>query len=236
MLAYERAAVARFPALLVTSQADAEALGGGDKVRVLPMGVDLCRFKFQGPEGRDPATLVFTGNMGYHPNEEAVFWFAREVWSRIKEANPEARWQIVGANPGARVRDLARTYPGVEVMGRVPDIGEHLGRATLAVCPVRSGSGIQMKVQEAMATGTPVVATSTANRGVGAAPASELIVRDDPAEFAAAVSALLGDQAARARLGAAGRAFVEQHFSWEQHGRELSGIYEGLRTLVRTED
>ena len=89
MVRYEREAVARFPALLVTSQADASALGGGHRVKVLPMGVDLERFPFSSDAGRDPATVVFTGNMGYHPNEEAAMWFASEVWPRIRGAHPK---------------------------------------------------------------------------------------------------------------------------------------------------
>jgi glycosyltransferase involved in cell wall biosynthesis len=229
MRSYERAALARFPALIVTSQADAKALGQGNKVHILPMGVDLDRFAFHGPGGRDPATLIFTGNMGYQPNEEAVFWFAEQVWPLVRVSHPQARWHIVGTNPGERVRALAgEASSGIEVLGWVPEMSHYLGQATLAVCPLRSGSGIQMKVQEAMATGTPVVATSVANRGVGAVPERDLLIADSPVDFATAVARLFDDPNLRARLAQAGRTFVGQHFSWEEHAQQLSAIYSSV--------
>jgi sugar transferase (PEP-CTERM/EpsH1 system associated) len=225
---YEQAVVRRFPALVVTAEADRQDLGGGAHISVIPNAVDLDHFVFHGAEGRAPATLIFTGNMGYHPNREAVLWFAAEVWPRLRAQCPAARWQIVGANPDERVRALAGPGSGIEVLGRVPNMTTYLGQATIAIAPMRSGSGIQTKVLEAMAVGTPVVATSLANRGVQATPDCDLRLADTPADLVAALSALLADPAAQARLGQAGRAFVEQHFRWEQHAARLTAIYTAL--------
>ena len=224
--AYEQAVVRRFPQLLVTGAADKAALGGGAGIHVLPMGVDLERFPFHGPEGRAPATLIFTGNMGYHPNDEAVLWFAAEVWPRLRVTHPQAVWQIVGTTPSERVRALAAPGSGIEVLGRVPDVVPYLGAATVAVCPLQSGSGIQMKVQEALACGLAVVATPIANRGVQAVDERDLLVAEGGAAVAAACARLLDDAALRARLGTAGRAFVEDHFRWEGHGQALDAIYQ----------
>jgi sugar transferase (PEP-CTERM/EpsH1 system associated) len=226
---YESAVVRHFPALVVTTEADRQDLGGGAHITVIPNGVDMERFAFHGPAGRDPATLIFTGNMGYHPNEEAVIWFAAEVWPLLRARRPAARWQIVGANPGDRVRALAQPGNGIEVLGKVPDMTTYLGQATVAVCPMRSGSGIQNKVLEALAVGTPVVATSIANRGVQAVPDRDLLVADGAPEQAAARAEVLDDAAAQTRLAAAGRAFVEQQFRWESHARRLTAIYAGLQ-------
>lgn len=230
--AYERAVVRHFPALVLSSPADKEALGGGDHITVIPNGVDIERFPFHGPQGRAPATLVFTGNMGYHPNEEAVVWFAAEVWPRLRAVQPNARFQVVGTNPTERVRALAGN--GVEVLGRVPDVPPYLHAATVAVCPMRSGSGIQNKVLEAMACGAPVVATSIANRGVQGVPDRDLLVADTAESFAAAVLRLLGAPAAAAGLALAGRAFVEHHFRWESHAARLAAIYAAQQQAAAT--
>jgi sugar transferase (PEP-CTERM/EpsH1 system associated) len=224
---YEQEVVRRFPALVVSSPADQQALGG-DNVAVIPNGVDMEQFPFRGPVGRDADTLVFTGNMGYHPNEEAVVWFAAEVWPLLLRRYPRLRFQIVGTSPTERVRALAG-IEGIEVLGRVPDVAAYLNRATVAVCPMRSGSGIQNKVLEAMAAGTPVVATSIANRGVQAVPGRDLLVADSGASFAAAVAEMVDSPAAAAALGRAGRSFVEEHFRWEQHGKRLAAIYAAVR-------
>src|SRR5207248_4828616 len=86
--AYERAVVQHFPALAVSSPADKEALGGGDNITIIPNGVDLDRFPFRPADGRDEGTLVFTGNMSYGPNEEAVLWFLSGVWPLLIEKRP----------------------------------------------------------------------------------------------------------------------------------------------------
>ncbi len=223
VLAYERAVAAHFPALVLSSPADKEALGGGDHITVIPNGVDIERFPFHGPDGREPATLVFTGNMGYHPNEEAVIWFAAEVWPLLRTQRPGIRFQVVGTNPTERVRALAGD--GIEVLGRVPDVTTYLHAATMAVCPMRSGSGIQNKVLEAMACGAPVVATAIANRGVLGVPERDLLVADTAETVASAVLRLLDEHDTAARLAQAGRTFVEETFRWEQHAARLAAIY-----------
>jgi sugar transferase (PEP-CTERM/EpsH1 system associated) len=228
---YERTVVERFPALVVSSPTDQQVLGGKN-ITVIPNGVDVEQFPFQGSIGRDGATLVFTGNMGYHPNEEAVAWFAGEVWPLLRLTHPRLCFQVVGTNPSDRIRALAQSVHGIQVLGRVPDVATYLKRATVAVCPMVSGSGIQNKVLEAMSAGAPVVATAIANRGVQARADCDLLIADTPPAFAASVARLLDNPADGAALAQAGRRFVEQHFRWEEHARRLSNIYAAVREAV----
>jgi sugar transferase (PEP-CTERM/EpsH1 system associated) len=230
---YERRVVQRFQALAVSSPADKEALGGRSNISVVPNGVDLNRFPFHAGADRDAETLIFTGNMGYGPNEEAVVWFVDEVWPLLRQERPNVTFQVVGTNPGERVRSLANRA-GVQVLGGVPDVGEYLGRATAAVAPMRSGSGIQNKVLEAMSAGAPIVATSIANRGVGAMPERDLLVADTPQRFAQAVASLLDNPQKQSELAQAGRAYVEQHFQWEEHARRLAPMYEAGSARLRS--
>jgi len=187
--------------------------------------VDLERFPFRGPEGRGARTLIFTGNMAYPPNEEAAAWFARRVWPLLRARWKDLRLEIAGASPGVRVRALAEEGSGINVLGPVPSMAEALGRATVSVCPLRSGSGIQNKVLEALAVGTPVVTTAIGNQGVQATPGRELLVADAPEAFAGEVSRLLEDGGLRARLAAQGRALVEERFQWDAHARALEALY-----------
>lgn len=221
---YEEEVVRHFEGLVVSSPADRQVLGS-DEVAVLPNGVDLGGFPFYSHEARDPATVIFTGNMGYHPNEEAALWFAGEVWPLVRAASPQARFQVVGINPCDKVRGLSGAN-GIEVVGKVPDVAACLGRATVSVAPMNTGSGIQNKVLEAMSTGTPVVATATANRGVGGTSGRDLLVADKPEELARAILRLLDDTQLRAHMGKAGRDFVERHFQWEAHAEGLERVYE----------
>ncbi|MBF5042900.1 glycosyltransferase [Aggregicoccus sp. 17bor-14] len=219
---YERNVVSRRTNLVVSSPAD-QRLFGEDAASVIPNGVDVDAFRFQGAEGRRADTLIFTGNMGYQPNEEAVLWFAHEVMPRLRAVRPGVLFRVVGMAPSERVRALASR--DVEVTGPVADMGEALRDASVAVCPMRSGSGIQNKVLEAMAVGTPVVSSAIANRGVNGVDGRDLLVRDDPEGFARAVLQLLGDAGLRQRLGQAGRDYVEHHFRWERHAERLASLY-----------
>ena len=173
---------------------------------------------------REPATIVFTGNMGYFPNVNAAVWFAREVLPRVREVRPEARFLIVGTRPARAVRDLAKD-PAVVVTGRVEDVGPYLRRATLAVAPMRSGSGQQFKILEAMASGAPVVATAAEAEQVGAEPGRELLVADEAAAFAAAVVALLNDPARARGLAERARRLVEERFTWRRSVDALEAVY-----------
>jgi polysaccharide biosynthesis protein PslH len=221
---YERAVASHFPRLVISSPVDRAVLG--DRAHVIPNGVDLDAFPFQGPDDRRRQTLIFTGNMAYPPNEEAARWFVRRVWPLLQARWPCLRLEIAGASPGAKVRALA-DWPGVSVLGRVPSIAEHLGCATVSICPLQSGSGIQNKVLEALAVGTPVVSTTVGNQGTQATPERELLVADSPEDFACAVDRLLRDSDLRARLATYGRAFVEERFQWSAHARALEALYSG---------
>ncbi|MFY0523476.1 glycosyltransferase [Archangium gephyra] len=223
---YERAVVQRFPSLVISSPIDRRLLGS-PHILVNPNGVDVEKFQFRGAEGREPATLIFTGNMAYPPNQEAVCWFVRQVWPLLRPRWPRLQLEIVGAEPPASIRALAGPGGNIQVLGRVPMMEERLGKATVAICPMQSGSGIQNKVLEAMASGTPVVSTAVANQGVQACPERDLLIGDTPQAFALAVERLLLNAGLRRWLGANGRELVEQRFRWEVHVARLEALYAG---------
>jgi sugar transferase (PEP-CTERM/EpsH1 system associated) len=219
---YERDVAARSAGSVVIAQLDKDAIGEA-RMTIIPNGVDSAALDFfDGP--RDPATLIFTGNMGYQPNVDAVTWFAAECWPQLRSAHPDLRFMIVGARPAAAVSALAR-LPGIEVTGRVDSMTPFLHRATVAVCPIRCGSGMQNKVLEAMAAGVPVVTTAFANRSIGSVAGREVQVGTEPAEMVAAVRLLLGDQELRRRQALAARTFVETKLSWTQHAAALTQTY-----------
>jgi glycosyltransferase involved in cell wall biosynthesis len=101
----------------------------------------------------------------------------------------------------------------------------YLQRATVAVCPIRCGSGMQNKLLEAMATGAPVVTTDFANRGIGAVAGRDLQVGADAAEFVAAVTRLLEDPGLRARQAQAARTWIDATYGWSRHARALADEY-----------
>lgn len=221
---YERAICDSVDQALVGSPVDRDALGAPPKLAVVTSGVDLAEFPYQ-QAGREPGTMIFSGNMGYFPNVQAALWLGQVILPLVERAVPGVRVAIVGARPHRRILKLARDNPRITVTAHVEDVSSYLRRAAVAVAPMRSGSGQQLKVLEAMASGTPVVATALAAGGVEARHGEHLLVADAPEAFAAQVVRVLGDRALSDALAASGRALVEDRYTWERSVALLEGIY-----------
>jgi sugar transferase (PEP-CTERM/EpsH1 system associated) len=210
---YEAELIAAGSPCLVVSERERSALGGAPALRVVPNGIDADAFPYR-EDGRAPARLVFGGNLGYFPNVDAVSWLVDDILPRVQVAQPDAELRLVGARPGRAVRALAGR-PRVSVAGDVPAMAPELAAGTVAVIPLRAGSGLQNKVLEAMAVGTPVVATPRAIAGLAVRPGEHLLVADDAAGLAAATLVLLADPARARALARAARALVERAYRWE---------------------
>ncbi len=180
-------------------------------------------------QGEGPL-LVFTGQMDYRPNVEAVESFARETLPAIRGGRPDTRFAIVGRNPARAVQALA-ALPGVIVTGGVPDVRGWLAAADVVVAPLRIARGIQNKVLEAMAMGRPIVASPQAAEGIDATDDEHLSIAADPGAEAEAILALLADPDRAARLGAAARGRVEQRYRWAATLDRLPDLVLGRRTM-----
>jgi sugar transferase (PEP-CTERM/EpsH1 system associated) len=226
LAAFERATAARADVSLFVSEAEAalfrrrSGLASAD-VRALQNGVDL---EYYDPEAAFPRLdepgplLVFTGQMDYAPNIDAVRWFAGEVMPMLAKA----RFAIVGRKPTEEVRRLAG--PGTIVTGAVPDVRSWLAAAEIVVAPLRIARGIQNKVLEAMAMARPVVASPAAFEGIEAEPGRHLFVAETGEAQAAAISGLLDDPQRAQGLGQAARRRMEQAYRWEARLAPLAGI------------
>lgn len=222
--AFERDMARRAQLSLFCSPAEATEflLGLGDpSVRVdsVVNGIDT---EFYDPRGVAPAPyagehgphMVFTGQMDYAPNIDAVAHFARSILPVIRERHPDARFHIVGRNPSAAVIALA-SLPGVVVAGAVDDIRPWIASADIVVAPLRIARGIQNKVLEAMAMAKPVVASSAAAEGIAATSGEHFLVARDDSTMAEAVCTLADDSGRALAMGQAARAHMVRHYQWD---------------------
>lgn len=219
---YERRVAHRADISTFVSAAEAEAFraaGGVDESTILPLenGVNLDYFNAGADYSRiePPARplIVFTGQMDYRPNIEAVESFAREAMPIVRAAHPDASFAIVGRNPSPQVEALS-ALPGVTVTGAVPDVRGWLAAADVVVAPLRTARGVQNKVLEAMAMGRPVVASPQAAEGIDARNGEHLIVADGPAAEAGAVLSLIEETDRADLLGRAARVRMEERYDW----------------------
>ena len=222
--AYERSVCDRYDTVTVVSEADRAAIGNRPNLFVNPNGVDLAVFRPRsGPVA--PDRIVMTGNMGYFPNVDGLRWFASRVLPAIQRRRPAVTVDVVGVNPHRMVRELAIANPAIRITGFVEDLPLQLASAALAFVPLRSGSGMQFKVIEAMACGKPVVTTTYGIGGLKVVNGINALVADEPAEFADAVCRLLEDAELRERLARSARRYVSDNFSWEHVVSDLGALY-----------
>jgi len=230
---YEGRQVGQYAATLVTSPEDRDALqdlvrrwGNPDqaKIVVLPNGVDLAYFAPQ-EMPRQPDRIILTGKMSYHANVAAALFLGQEIMPRVWRRRPDVRLQIVGKDPGPAVQALADD-PRIMVTGYVPDMRPFLASAAVAATPIRYGVGIQNKVLEAMAMGTPVVTTPQASTALLAREGEHFLVGESADDFAAKVVRLLNDRNLAAQIGAAGRRYVEAYHDWDRLAARLEEVYQ----------
>ncbi len=211
---FERDVAARVDATVFVSEEEAGLFGeGAGKVHVVGNGVDTLFFdpaaSFAAVDERGPL-IVFTGQMDYRPNIDAVRHFTDAILPLVRERHPAVRFAIVGRAPGASVRALASKY--VIVTGGVEDVRGWLQAATVCVAPLTIARGVQNKVLEAMAMARPVVASGAAAEGID--HGNTIMVTDGPAVFADAVTGLLDDPRRTALVGARARARVVERYAW----------------------
>ncbi len=213
-----------FHAITLVSQAEAElyrrfAVHG--RVEAIPNGVDLEYFQPALPT--DKASCVFVGALDYRPNVEGIDWFCRAVWPVLSRSHPGLKLQVVGRKPVHSVRRLG-SLPGVEIIGSVPDIRPYVHGATMAIVPLRLARGLQNKVLEALAMGTPTIASPPALAALAVTPGVHLLSATSATEWQGAVLRLLENEALRKQLGAAGRRYVEEHHDWERCLEPFAGL------------
>ncbi|OJU19234.1 MAG: glycosyl transferase family 1 [Sphingomonas sp. 66-10] len=206
LAAFEREVAGRVDASLFVSEAEARLLPGSIAIE---NGIDTAHYDPTAahvPEVGQGPLVVFTGQMDYRPNIDAVTWFARDLLPQI----PGVRFAIVGRAPSAEVRALAGER--VIVTGEVADVRGWLKAASVVVAPLKLVRGIQNKVLEAMAMARPVVASVAAAEGID--HRGTIRVARDGADFVASVNALLADPVAAAALGKAARAQAIARYDW----------------------
>ncbi len=233
LLELERKISAESDVSLFVSEAEATlfrnlAPESAGKIRVLRMGVDLDYFdpaiELESPFSDDGERLVFSGAMDYWANVDAVSWFARSVFPRIRARRPAVEFWIVGARPAPQVAAL-KALPGVYVTGSVPDVRPYIRHADVVVAPLRLARGVQSKVLEAMAMARPVVASPEALEGIDASIGEEVIQSDGVSDYVNKIMILLDDKSGDA-MGARARTRVENEYAWSSSLASLREILE----------
>ncbi len=226
LLRFEGKMLRAYPLSLVCSQEDMDYLRTTHKVQhvaLLPNGVDLETFNASLHDYTHRHTMLFTGNMDYAPNVDAVVYFVEEILPLIRARFPDVRFVIAGQRPVEKVTALASE--SVVVTGFVKDLAAVYADASVVVAPLRFGAGTQNKVLEAMAMGVPVVCSHIGFGGLGIESGEGAIMQTDKQAFAASVISLLASEELRRTVGEKGREVVRTRFDWNVIARRLEGYF-----------
>jgi polysaccharide biosynthesis protein PslH len=228
--ALEREWAPRVASNVMMSDLDAgrlRALSPGCPTFVVPNGVDVEYFRRSDGAVAESNRVVFLGPTAIYPNRQAVNWFVDGSWPSVRKESPSAILDLVGA---ARTADASRyeMTPGVKVHGHVPDVRPYLEAAACSIVPIQVGGGTRLKILDAWSMGTPVVSTTLGCEGLETVEGENIIIRDDPAQFAEAVSSLLRDPVRARRIGAAGRETAVKSYAWDAITGRLADHYEQL--------
>jgi sugar transferase (PEP-CTERM/EpsH1 system associated) len=239
LITLERAITHKAHATLCVSPQDRDAIQHLDpaiKPHVILNGIDVAAYEeYEGIRdwrlesmSQSPVSnlqsLVFTGKMDFRPNIDAMLWFAEAAWPMVKQAHPHAQLRIVGQKPSPRLDGL-RSDPNIVLTGEVADIRPHIAQANVYIAPLRIGSGTRFKLLEAMAMRKAIVSTSLGCEGFEVTNGREMMIADEPTQFAQAVNALLSDEARCAALGEAAYQFVSATYDWAAIVPKLEAIY-----------
>jgi len=193
----------------------------GARVAIVPNGVDTEEFQ---PDGTRGTGVVFVGGTNWFPNRDALDFFCEQILPHVQAggAHVPARW--VGSASAEQRRSYRERY-GVELTGYVDDVRPFMRDAACHIVPLRAGGGTRLKILNAWAMGMAVVSTSIGCEGLAAVDGENILIRDDPKDFANAVLEVLETEAVRRRLGERGRATTERLYSWDVIGQDMIETY-----------
>jgi glycosyltransferase involved in cell wall biosynthesis len=183
--------------------------------------VDLQTFAAISHDYSHNNTILFTGNMDYAPNVDAVGYFAETIFPFIRSKVPGVKFIIAGQRPIKKVLDLAAD--DIVITGFVKDLAAMYNSASVVVAPLRFGAGTQNKVLEAMAMGVPVVCSNIGFKGLGIQSGQGAIMQTDPVAFANSVVELLSSETMRRTVGQEGVRVIRENFDWDIIAKMLEG-------------
>jgi sugar transferase (PEP-CTERM/EpsH1 system associated) len=218
---FEQKMIPQFAKTLVCSTVDQSFLmeSTGVRVDLLENGVDVNQF-YPRPEIEFvPGRILFTGNMSYAPNIDALHYFIEEIWPIVIQNFPDATFVIAGQKPGNWIQSLASDK--ITVTGFVQDLAKEYASAHVVISPLRIGAGTQNKVLEALSMNIPVVTTHVGYEGLELPKNAGALLSMDASEFANNILKLLNDIPFRNETGKMGGELIRAKFSWEAIAKKL---------------
>lgn len=229
MKVFEVQIIKKFKAVFACSLDDQKVLNdvsfSVSSIHVIANGVDTTYFNTPKSNEFEEA-IVFTGSMDWLPNDDAITYFCGKILPLIWQKQGSVKFYVVGKNPSTLVKDLAARDARVIVTGRVDDVRPYIHRSMVFIVPLRIGGGTRLKILEAMSMCKAVVSTTIGAEGIEYTNGKNILLGDEPQDFADRVLQLLNNHQTSDELGVAARKLVCDRYDWNIIGQKLKTIYE----------
>jgi len=224
---FEKNIISKFDKCTVVSNFDKEVLMKMNPTTsfvTIPNGVDIEYFK---PDNSKIVehSLVWVGGMDDPNNKNAVHYFLDEIFPLIQSKIPDVKLSFVGREPTSKLIKRAQANSNIKVIGYVEDVRPYIQHASVVIAPLRSGSGTKIKVLNALSLGKAVLTTSIGAEGINVVNNENIIIADDPREFAEKTVYLLENPAVAKKMGEKAREVVEKYYDWKIIGNKMHQVY-----------
>jgi glycosyltransferase involved in cell wall biosynthesis len=202
-----------------------DKLAHSSNIVSIPFGINLDTL----PENLvqpEEASLFHIGTMNWFPNEESIKWLISEVWPKVNQLLPDLELHLAGRYMPNWMLKISE--PNITVDGEVPDVWEYMQRFSIMVVPLFSGSGIRIKIVEAMAAGKAIITTAIGAEGINYENGQHLIIAKDAKSFTDAIIKLCNDKNLRDTLGTNARMLIAKEHDNNMLMKKLTDFYSGL--------
>lgn len=230
---YEINVATQFAAHLTCSSLDSQRLQASvpDSIRteVIPNGVDLEFFKPSGKHSPEPNSIVFAGRLSWYPNAMAMRFFVKDIWPALRDLVPNTKVTVIGRSPPMELLDAARSDSRITVTGFVDDVRPYMEKSMVYFCPIFDGGGTKLKILDALAMSSAIVAHPIACEGIEVTEGKDVLFASTGEQFATGIKRLFEDSTLRERLSANARTLAQSTYSFVEIGAKLARCFESLQ-------
>ena len=225
--AYEREHVNDYDGVVSITENDAQFFRehGRKPVISIPFGVIPEQLDNVAPESN---SLFHIGSMDWRPNQEGIDWFLENVWPLVHERMPQLTFYLAGRKMPKELLQLQQ--PGVKVIGEVSDASYFINSKLINIVPLLSGSGIRVKIIEAMAAGKTVIATTIGAEGIEYTNGKDILIADTPQQFVEQVERCISDPEFCSQVGHNAYDLIVNHYSTERLTEKIIGFYQTINS------
>lgn len=227
---YELLALKKFDAIIPITEVDAQFFKkcGIKKMFVSPTGVNIETFKADSTEIQ--ANSIFhLGALNWMPNQKAIKWFVEEIWGNVQKEIPEAKFYIAGRDIPDWIFDYNNQGKNIEVVGEVTSAVDFMNSKSIMVVPLKSGSGMRIKIVEGMALGKPIVSTSIGAEGIEYTHQKNILIADSKQDFVKELVTLLQNQQKQEEIGKEAIQLVQEKYSNYSRIGDLLAYYQKIK-------